>query len=243
MVTLLGMGGIGKTALSVKVAEQLQGEFDYVIWRSLRHAPAFSEKVMDCIKILSHQQITTLPANHHEQITCLIEYFRKSRCLLILDNFETLLQHGQRTGTYLDDYESYDELLWRIGETSHQSCVLITSREKPAEVIALEGEGFSVRTLALYGLEIAAGQTILTLKGLSISDQEATQLVDCYSGNPLALKIAATSIRDLYKGDIKNFLASGTTLFNGISNLLAQQFQRLSSEQHQVMYWLVGCSS
>ena len=238
VVTLLGMGGIGKTALSVKLAEQIQGEFDYVIWRSLRHAPAFSEKVMDCIKILSHQQITTLPANHHEQITCLIEYFRKSRCLLILDNFETLLQHGQRTGTYLDDYESYGELLWRIGETSHQSCVLITSREKPAEVIALEGEGLSVRTLALSGLEIAAGQTILTLKGLSIYDQEATQLVDCYSGNPLALKIAATSIRDLYKGDIKNFLASGTTLFNGISNLLAQQFQRLSSEQHQVMYWL-----
>jgi len=218
VVTLLGMGGIGKTALSVKVAEQLQGEFDYVIWRSLRHAPAFSEKVMDCIKILSHQQITTLPANHHEQITCLIEYFRKSRCLLILDNFETLLQHGQRTGTYLDDYESYGELLWRAGETNHQSCVLITSREKPAEVIALEGEGLSVRTLALSGLEIAAGQTILNLKGLSISDQEASQLVDCYSGNPLALKIAATSIRDLYKGDIKNFLASGTTLFNGISN-------------------------
>ena len=100
--------------------------------------------------------------------------------------------------SYLNDYEAYGELLWRIGETSHQSCVLITSREKPAEVIALEGEGFSVRTLALYGLEIATGQTILTLEGLSISDQEATQLVDCYSGNPLALKIAATSIRDLY---------------------------------------------
>jgi hypothetical protein len=100
VVTILGMGGMGKTSLSVKIAEQLQGEFDYVIWRSLRHAPSFDDKMTDCIKILSRQGVVTLPADHHEQITCLIEYFRQSRCLLILDNFETLLQHGQRTGFY-----------------------------------------------------------------------------------------------------------------------------------------------
>ena len=238
VVTILGMGGIGKTALSVKIAEQLQGEFDYVIWLSLRHAPAFSDKITDCIKILSHQQVTALPANSHEQITSLIEYFRKSRCLLILDNFDTLLQHGKKAGTYLDGYESYGELLWRLGETGHQSCVLITSREKPAEVAALEGDGLLVRTLALSGLEITAGQTILTLKGLSVSNAEASQLVNCYSGNPLALKIAATAIRDLHKGNVNQFLASGITLFNGISNLLSQQFQRLSDLQNQVMYWL-----
>ncbi|PZO39369.1 MAG: hypothetical protein DCF19_13960 [Pseudanabaena frigida] len=238
LVTLLGMGGMGKTALSVKLAEQLQEEFDYVIWRSLRHAPSFHDKITDCIKILSHQTVTCLPANSHEQITCLVEYFRKSRCLLILDNFDTLLQHGQKIGTCLDGYESYGELLWRLGETSHQSCVLITSREKPAEVAALEGDGLLVRTLALSGLEIAAGQTILTLKGLSVSDTEACQLVNCYSGNPLALKIAATAIRDLHKGNVNQFLASGITLFNGISNLLSQQFKRLSDLQNQLMYWL-----
>ncbi|NET53548.1 MAG: hypothetical protein F6K09_34340, partial [Merismopedia sp. SIO2A8] len=36
LVTILGMGGMGKTTLSVKLAEQLQDKFDYVIWRSLR---------------------------------------------------------------------------------------------------------------------------------------------------------------------------------------------------------------
>ncbi|MEH2348594.1 MAG: NB-ARC domain-containing protein, partial [Nostoc sp.] len=132
VVTLLGMGGMGKTALSVKLAEQLQGEFEYVIWRSLRHAPFFHDKLTDCIKILSNQQAIALPADPHEQITCLIESFRKSRCLLILDNFDTLLQHGKQTGCYREGYESYGELLWRLGETRHQSCVLLTSREKPS---------------------------------------------------------------------------------------------------------------
>ncbi|NES68161.1 MAG: ATP-binding protein, partial [Okeania sp. SIO2D1] len=40
LVALLGMGGIGKTAVAAKVAQQLQSEFDYIIWRSLRHAPS-----------------------------------------------------------------------------------------------------------------------------------------------------------------------------------------------------------
>ncbi|MGF2035134.1 MAG: NB-ARC domain-containing protein [Nostoc sp. CmiVER01] len=238
VVTLLGMGGMGKTALSVKLAEQLQGEFEYVIWRSLRHAPFFSDKVTDCIKILSHQQVTTLPASPHEQITCLIEYLRKFRCLLILDNFDTLLQQGKGTGCYREGYKPYGELLWRLGETQHQSCVLLTSREKPTEVAALEGDGLLVRTLALSGLEVAVGQTILTLKGLLGSEGETRQLVECYRGNPLALKIAATSIRDLYEGNIASFFAEGTTVFNGIGNLLEQQFKRLSTLEQQVMYWL-----
>ncbi|QKQ75422.1 WD40 repeat domain-containing protein [Nostoc sp. TCL240-02] len=238
LVAILGMGGMGKTALSVKLAEQLQGEFEYVIWRSLRHAPFFHDKLTDCIKILSNQQAIALPADPHEQITCLIEYFRKSRCLLILDNFDTLLQQGKHTGCYREGYESYGELLWRLGETGHQSCVLLTSREKPAQVAALEGNGLPVRTLALSGLEIAAGETILSLKGLLSTENETRQLIDCYRGNPLALKIAATSIRDLYEGSISRFFTEGTTVFNGIGNLIDQQFQRLSVLEQQVMYWL-----
>ncbi|WP_265272618.1 NB-ARC domain-containing protein [Nostoc sp. KVJ3] len=238
VVTLLGMGGMGKTALSVKLAEQLQGEFEYVIWRSLRHAPFFQDKLTDLIKILSHQQVTALPVNPHEQITCLIEYLRKSRCLLILDNFDTLLEQGKRTGCYREGYEPYGELLWRLGETQHQSCVLLTSREKPAEIAALEGDKLPVRTLTLSGLQVAAGQTILTLKGLSGSEDETRQLVECYGGNPLALKIAATSIRDLHEGNIARFFSEGTTVFYGVGNLLEQQFKRLSTSEQQVMYWL-----
>ncbi|MBD2413878.1 hypothetical protein FACHB389_27170 [Nostoc calcicola FACHB-389] len=238
VVTLLGMGGMGKTALSVKLAEQLQGEFQYVIWRSLRHAPFFHDKLTEFIKILSCQQVITLPADPHEQINCLIEYLRKFRCLLILDNFDTLLQHGKQSGCYREGYESYGELLWRLGETRHQSCIVLTSREKPTQVAALEGDGLPVRTLALSGLEVAAGETILSLKGLFSTDNETRQLIECYRGNPLALKIAATSIRDLYEGSITRFFTEGTTIFNGIGNLLEQQFQRLSGLEQQVMYWL-----
>ncbi|MDF5720303.1 MAG: NB-ARC domain-containing protein [Rhizonema sp. PD37] len=35
LVALLGTGGIGKTTLAAKLAQQVQGQFDFFIWRSL----------------------------------------------------------------------------------------------------------------------------------------------------------------------------------------------------------------
>lgn len=47
-----------------------------------------------------------------------------------------------------------------LGRANHQSCLLLTSREKPTEVGQLEGVNAKVRTLTLAGLDAAAGQQI-----------------------------------------------------------------------------------
>ncbi len=243
IVTLLGMGGIGKTALSVKFAQQIVetrnfASFDFVIWRSLRDTPTLDELLTNLIKFLSQQQEVNLPQNACAKISVLIEYLRKSRCLVVLDNFDALLSSGKRAGCYRDNYEDYSELLQRVGEVAHQSCLLLTSREKPAEVAALQGNILPVRVLQLDGLSVVAARNILTAKGLYGSENEVNQLVESYRGNPLALKIAATSIIDLFDGKIADFLQQGTTVFNGIRNLLNRHFQRLSALEKQVLYWL-----
>jgi hypothetical protein len=62
----------------------------------------------------------------------------------------------------------------------------------------------------------------LTAKGLEGSAEELNQLIRCYEGNPLALKIAATSIQSLFAGSIADFLQQGVTVFSGIRHLLKQ---------------------
>ncbi len=237
LVALLGMGGIGKTALSVRTAEQIQGEFDYLIWLSLRNAPPIQEILATLIKFLSNEQETNLPETVDGRISRLIQYLRSSRCLLLLDNFDAILKSGKRAGNYREGYEGYGELLQRVGEVQHQSCLVLTSREKPLEIVALEGETLPVRVLQLTGLKQAEAQELLNAKGFFGVDK-TRKLIECYRGNPLALKIADTSIRDLFPSNISQFLEQETAVFNGIRNLLAQQIHRLSDLELQVMYWL-----
>jgi hypothetical protein len=71
----------------------------------------------------------------------------------------------------------------------------------------------------LTGLSPFEGQKILTEKGLLESDADCHQLVEHYSGNPLALKIAAATIRSLFHGKIETFLTQGSIVFGDISEL------------------------
>ncbi|MDJ0597151.1 MAG: WD40 repeat domain-containing protein, partial [Pleurocapsa sp. MO_226.B13] len=70
------------------------------------------------------------------------------------------------------------------------------------------------------------------------SEKQKQQLCARYSCNPLALKIVATSIQDLFDGQIGEFLAQDTNVFNSIQKLLDQQFERLSPLEKTIMYWL-----
>jgi WD40 repeat protein len=267
-IAILGMGGIGKTSLAVKLAlsvvegsvvegsvvegsvvegsvvegsvvegsvvegraRQLQGEFDCIIWRSLRNAPPLETLLGDIVSFISEQQ------DSQAELGRLIHWLRTSRCLLILDNAETLLQAG-RAGRYCSGYENYGELLRTISETAHQSCLILTSREKPAELAAFEGMELAVRSLQLSGSPEAA-LALLQAKGLSGSSALLAQLCDRYGCNPLALKIVATSIQELFDGDIEEFLAQDATVFSGIHRLLDRQCQRCSPQEKTVMYWL-----
>jgi WD40 repeat protein len=238
LVSILGMGGIGKTALSVKLAEQVQDKFDYVIWRSLRHAPFLQDLLADLILFLSKQQEVKLPESVDGQISCLMKYLRQHRCLLVLDNVESILRSGECTGRYRQGYEAYGQLIARVSDERHQSCLVLTSREKPAEVSIREGDTLPTRSLHLTGLQSSAGQKILNEKGLIESDADCYQLIEHYNGNPLALKVAAATIQSLFKGNIAAFLSQGTVVFGDISEILDQQFNRLSELEQQVMYWL-----
>jgi len=241
VVALLGLAGSGKTTLSVQLAKQVQDEFDFVIWRSLRSTPTAEEFLTSLIQLFSNQQRPDLPAELNGKISRLIDYLRKHRCLLILDDFEAVLRPEELAGHYREGCEGYRDLIVRLCEVNHQSCFVLVSSEEPTEMALLAGE--KVKSLKpAISQEIA--REIFQEKGLSAQDQEWEILLARYGGNLLALKIVATTIHEFFDGNVGKFLEA-TALFieEHISNLLAQQFDRMSNSEQEISYWLAIAQS
>ena len=241
--TSLVRGGIGKTDLSLQLARQVRGEFEYVIWRGLLNAPPLKILLTELIEFVSDNQETQLATTTDDLITQLLHYLKQRRCLLILDNVESILQGGDRAGSYRKGYEGYGDLWQRIGSSKHQSCVLLTSRVKPRD-IEQRSEVPLVRSLELSGLDTVAGRAIFqdvakTQNGNFQGTQEDwSRLISFYSGNPLALEITARHILRRFDGNLSEFLRHDLMVFGEIRKLLDWHFKRLTAAEKNIMYWL-----
>jgi NB-ARC domain len=237
LITLLGMGGIGKTSLSVKLAEQLQDQFEFVIWRSLLPALPINKFLADLIAVLSDGKETNLPEQLNHIISRLIHYLQHHRCLLILDGADRVLQECAtqnitcRDCIWLDHTSTsgYCELFRRVGESNHQSCFILTSRLKSYEITPLEGKTRPVRVFRLQGLQVTDIQEIFSTKGTFRGrTDDWQQLMEIYAGNPHILNRIAITIQQLFDGNITEFLNQKITVFGRFINDLDAEFDYLS---------------
>jgi WD40 repeat protein len=245
LIAVVGMGGMGKTTLVAKLVEHIQSEFEFCIWQSLRNAPPIQDILLVVLQLLTHQQEFPIAEPVEIQLSRCLELLRLRRCLWVLDNVETILTSAESLpfpsakSTYREGYEAYGELLRRVGIERHQSCLILTCREKPQTIVPLEGETLPVRSLSLTGLLESEIREIF--KGSSFQDLDAHQWYQLnyrYSGNPLALRIVATLVTDLFDGNLMLFLEQGQLVFGDIQTLLEEQVNRLSKAEQSVMYWL-----
>ena len=236
LVAVLGMGGLGKTTLAASIAHAVAPQFEVVIWQTLSNAPPLAGILRAILQTLSEHSLSELPARLDEQLTLLMDYLRQKRCLIVLDNLESILQ-TEPEGMFRQGYESYGQLLRRMAEDAHQSCLLFTSREQPRETARL-GDDRLRKVMWLTGLASADGQTMLATQGLSGQSAHALTLVQRYSGNPLALKLVAQTIQELFVGDIREFLATDALIFDDIRTVLDEQFGRLSKLERELLFWL-----
>ncbi|ACK71656.1 transcriptional regulator, LuxR family [Gloeothece citriformis PCC 7424] len=232
LVSLLGIGGVGKTVLGVRLAHQIQEHFESLIWRSLYFAPSLQEFLDQLIKVLSLNKETPNLNTVDQQISWLVSYFRSYRCLVIVDGFESILSRGKLAGTYREGYDNYGKFLKRIGEEPSKSCVIITSREKINEISYLQGETSRVKSLKVEGLGEDA-RFLLKEKGLS-AEENWQQLIEDYRGNPLMLKLVAATIQEVFDGNVKDFLE--TTFFtHDVTGFVRELLDQLSELEAKII--------
>src|SRR6266702_3663850 len=177
----------------------------------LRDAPSCEALLSSCLAVLAPEPQDLLHESLERRLSRLLEELRSLRVLLVLDNLEVLLAEGEALGQLRPGYEGYGQLLGQVGHTAHQSCLLLTSREHPAALRALEGRRALVRSLRLSGLEASACAQLLGEHELVGSPEEYARLAA---------------------------LSAGTILFGSIAQLLQEQWERLSALEQTLLWWL-----
>jgi predicted ATPase/DNA-binding SARP family transcriptional activator len=177
LLTILGIGGNGKTRLALEAARENQALFaDGVFWVALENLKPTDDPSGTVLQVLG------LPIPSSQAETVLLNYLRDKNCLLVLDNLEHLPEIG----------------LWvqRILTAAEALKILTTSRS----LLHLEGE----RVLELSGLSPEAAinlfvQSATRVKPAFSPNEKSTEqiglLTEHLAGSPLAIELAASWIR------------------------------------------------
>jgi transcriptional regulator with XRE-family HTH domain len=230
LVTLFGLGGIGKTTVAMEIARQLKSEFDYVFWRTVSEVSLIEIIIQDALRLFSNKKP---PITITQQITKLLQYLQTHRCLLILDGIETILATGSSLQPYQNGYQAYGELLRQVAQKQHQSCLLLVSDEKPRDIAIWESASTLIHSYQLQG-STKVGYRILADKQIPQSSAW-DELITVYQGHPLALKIVATLINELFNGDVSQFLRQNTLFLGDLQFILHQQYQRLGDKEKNIL--------
>jgi len=102
VISILGVGGIGKSALAIKVGYDILDlpdcPFDSVVWcssKTMQLTPSrivtMKEAISDSLKMLQTVSATISGVVSANPVDELLEYLREFRILIILDNLETVL--------------------------------------------------------------------------------------------------------------------------------------------------------
>ena len=234
VVVISGMIGIGKSALAARFAQQVQDRFEYVIWRSLRNAPSIQETIDTFIHFFAHEPDKQLPDTLDGKIVQLLFYLRQHRCLLILDDLQSILADGDRCGYYRSGYEGYGQFFRSVSSTRHQSFVVMTSWDKPKGIILHQGD--TVQLLVLKGLRQSTLQEIFQQR-MQACEEEWQIFLERYAYNPQLLQIAMSTIQTIFRGNLPQFLRQKHTS-EELRTLLDYQFDRLPGIEQKIGYWL-----
>lgn len=232
LITLTGTPGTGKTTLAIKLIQQIQHEFQVVVWCSLEPPPSFTEFQAQILEFFSQLETLDSSAKNLKPLS-LIKYLQKYRCLVILDNLQNLLMRGELAGKYQPEFEDYNSFFKQITQLSHCSCFLLIGWEDPRELYPAKSSNL-IHTLQLTGLDATACREILQEQGIEAIEPWET-LISSYQGNPLWLKTAATVIQELGESESQFFVNDQIFLPENLKDILVRQFERLSEIEKQVM--------
>ncbi|NET53825.1 MAG: transcriptional regulator, partial [Merismopedia sp. SIO2A8] len=231
LIGIQGLGGVGKSALAAYLYKHI--EFSDKFWADISQKPdfvVFAEKV---ITALGGQ--VTKQGDIDELINNLLTCLSQRRCLLVVDNLETLLTQSRQ---WRDS--AYEKFFNRWLQQGSHSTLLLTTQEKP---ILFQTQ---LCWYLLQGMNISDGGLLLQQLGIQETIARLRQFSQTVDGHPLTLQLVAGYLREYCNSQLSGAQELGLEQFElvaeaqglhrdkqdaRLSLILQQHFQRLSPVQ------------
>jgi len=229
LISVLGMAGIGKSTLVRYFLDINTQPFDVIIWKNLKLSPS--------LNFITTEILTDIQDNNSENNNNILSQFlnllNQKRCLIILDHVEEIFIHQKLAGLYKPEYQDYQNFFKMVTEVEHQSHLILISQEQCAEMECLDEELYPIKSLKLSGLEDGE---ILSGIGLKQDQDSGLKLIEKYQGNPMYLKDVALLIKDVFDGDVAEFLAEDSLVITKeMRSHFNQLFNRLSPIEQKIV--------
>jgi predicted ATPase/class 3 adenylate cyclase len=213
LLTLLGIGGLGKTRLSLQAAVDVMDDYPDGVW-FVELAPLTDPQLVPqaVASVLGVKEEAGRPV-----LEALMTYGRDRRCLIVLDNCEHLVgacanlaQELLQSGPHLKILASSREPLHTPGETTYHVLPL---------AIPSEQEAFTPEALSRYeAVRLFVDRANAAQPAFRITLQNAqavAQICHRLDGIPLALELAAARVRALTVEKIAERLSDRFRLLTG----------------------------
>ncbi|NQE34381.1 ATP-binding protein [Microcoleus asticus] len=201
LLILLGIAGIGKTALAERLAVELQDDDRKFHQENLENQQQPSDFASVAIRWLEKWGERITPDDRKDTqrlLNRLVKRLRENRYLVVIDSLELILKGNEETG-----WNGFQDELWaKFFETflaveSFQSRIIVTSQDLPEQIPA-RYKNFWYRQ-ELRGLTPSEQLALFDKTGLEVDIDSPNKpylerIGAVYEGHPLALRVIAGEI-------------------------------------------------
>jgi hypothetical protein len=224
LILLLGLPGIGKTSLALKLIDRIQTQFDRILYYSLQFSPPLTATLTYLLQVLTDSE--EVPHQLEAQHEALLKALKRDRLLILLDDMQTLFAPQQSAGHYYPNLENYRTFFQLLGQVPHQSCIILISDEQPKEQ----------KTNPILRLNGLGNHTTDIFRHYQLLDEEDWEtLSHRYHHHPLWLTGVSQLIQDLFQGNVHKFLEQDILLIDSIQDQYQRRFNRLSDLEQELL--------